>query len=252
MSKNLLRLKAVNYLRNAVGLSKSRLCVYTCLFGDYEVLSEQPAAYNTNVPFICFTDNRELRSEFWQIRVVEPLLPQDFSRSSRHPKICAHEYLPDFNQSIYIDNSVRIISNPEEIFELLFQNQSHKFACLHHSFRMSIMDEFEEVRRLSYEYENVLDLQRSEYNKLGYDFSDRPIWGGFLLREHHSADVVQCMKIWFANVLRYSRRDQLSFNFAARQARLGFTAHALDIFGTKFHKWPIDLGRKRSNNVHQI
>ena len=111
-------------------------------------------------------------------------------------------------------------------------------ACLHHSFRLTVEDEFEEVKRVGYEYPGVLAAMHLEYEKNGYDFSSRPIWGGFLLRKHKAPDVVRCMNVWFANVLRHSRRDQLSFDYAARQTGLRLTIHPLEIHGTRFHEWP--------------
>lgn len=234
-----------NWLRRAVGLRPRRYCVYTCLFGKYEDLSSQPAARDSDIPFICFTDDASLRSTSWDLKIVEPLLPHDPKRSSRHPKICAHEYLTDFDVSLYIDNSVRLLCDPVAIFTSLFHTQSFNMACLHHSFRATVKDEFEAVRQLHYDSDQVLEQQLFDYAKSNYDLSDRPIWGGFLVRNHHSSDVVRCMKIWFSHVLRYSRRDQLSFNFAARQAKLQFTLHQpLDIHKTCFHEWPIISGRR--------
>ena len=81
-------------------------CVYTTLIGGYEKLNEQPVATNSRLPFICLTDDPDLRSETWQIRRVEPLFSLDPIRGQRALKLLPHEHLPDFDYSIYIDNSV--------------------------------------------------------------------------------------------------------------------------------------------------
>lgn len=52
-----------------------RRAVYTALLGRYEELNEQPTALNTDIPFICFTDDPNLVSETWQIHLVDPLFP---------------------------------------------------------------------------------------------------------------------------------------------------------------------------------
>jgi hypothetical protein len=75
-------------------------CVYTALIGGYEVLNEQPIAATSSLPFICLTDDPELRSETWQIRRVEPLFGLDSIRSQREFKLRPHVHLPDFNCSI--------------------------------------------------------------------------------------------------------------------------------------------------------
>src|SRR5436190_13933362 len=83
-----------------------RRVVYTVLMGGYEPLLEQHVAARFDTDLVCFTDDPALASPTWQIRLVEPSLPSDSGRSSRRPKILAHEYLPDYDESIYVDNSV--------------------------------------------------------------------------------------------------------------------------------------------------
>ena len=45
---------------------------YTALIGSYERLQEQPEAKNTDIPFICLTDDPSLTSETWEVRLIEP------------------------------------------------------------------------------------------------------------------------------------------------------------------------------------
>ncbi len=82
-----------------------RRVVYTCIMGGYEALMEQPVAADSGTDFVCITDDPTLRSEKWQIRTVESALPMDSARSSRAPKILAHRFLPDYDESLYVDNT---------------------------------------------------------------------------------------------------------------------------------------------------
>jgi hypothetical protein len=103
---------------NLVSAGLTRLaCVYTTLFGGYEVLNEQPIAPTSRLPFICLTDDPDLRSETWQIRQVEPLFGVDPIRSQRALKLRPHVHLLDFDCSIYIDNSVVLKTPPEALVE---------------------------------------------------------------------------------------------------------------------------------------
>ena len=56
------------------------------------------------------------------------------------------------------------------------------------------------------------------------------------------------LELWYANVLRYSRRDQLSANLAFRE--VGLTPGVLDIddHSSWFHVWPITVGRERDRS----
>jgi hypothetical protein len=64
-----------------------------------------------------------------------------------------------------------------------------------------------------------------------------------LLRDHSEPAVEAMLEIWVAHVLRYSRRDQLSFNVAAQRAGLTRGYFAVDNFTSWFHEWPMPPGR---------
>ena len=95
----------------------SRLCVYTVLIENYESLNEQPVVENSQVDFICFTDNPQLTSSSWKIVHVRPVLPLDSARSSRFLKMRPDHILGDYESSIYIDNSVVLKARPEDIYD---------------------------------------------------------------------------------------------------------------------------------------
>ena len=121
-----------------------RGCVYTVLFGGYEELSEQPIRQRSQLDFRCLTDDPDLRSDTWEIRVVEPVLYGDPVRSSREPKIRPHLHLPGYDVSLYIDNSVRLLEPPEVVIEMLLPGDK-KLGVLEHSFRSTVAREFEVV-----------------------------------------------------------------------------------------------------------
>jgi hypothetical protein len=52
------------------------------------------------------------------------------------------------------------------------------------------------------------------------------------------------MDIWMDQVLRYSRRDQLSVNYAIRTAGLRVNAITIDNFQSDYHSWPVETSRK--------
>lgn len=220
------------------GRRDQKRCVYTCLLGGYEQLLEQPVRKEDDIPFICFTDDPTLTSESWEIRLIDPVLPLDLARSSRHPKICAHEYVSEFDESIYIDNSIKLIKPPTYIFEQFLDNQPHDMACFGHSFRDTIAGEFEAIEEAGYDFPETLRAMHSDYSSLDYDFSAKPMWGGFLIRRHNVDHVKKCMNVWYSNVLRYSRRDQLSFDYAMKRTGLKLTVNYVDIRSTDFHQWP--------------
>lgn len=59
------------------------------------------------------------------------------------------------------------------------------------------------------------------------------------------------MELWLAHVYRYSRRDQLSANFAFHQAGLTPGILHIDNFRSRFHSWPHATERKSERRSWQ-
>ena len=213
-------------------------CIYTVLIGEYEDLNKQPAFLGSNLKKYCLTDNINLKSDDWEIRFIEPLFSTDPVRSQRALKIQPHLYFPEFEKSIYIDNSVILKKLPEDLLALL--GEGVDLFAFEHSFRETLFDEFIEVATLGLDdqsriYEQLNHLQLTYPNAL----AERPIWTGFLLRDHTSARAKLFSDIWYANVLRYSRRDQLSINLAIHQSKALTRLVKQDNNDSPLHCWPV-------------
>jgi hypothetical protein len=220
-----------------------RACVFTSLFGRYEDLLEQPIAAESGIDLICFTDDPNLKSDSWQLRLVPPVLTTDAPRSARYPKICAHRFLPEYDVSLYIDNSVLLTRRPEDIIEALLPPAAG-LAAVEHSFRETVLDEFEQVKRARREAAWVCDEQLDHYRRsIPEVLGMKPLIGGVLVRRHMRPDVVAAMERWWIHVLRFSRRDQLSFQAALHEAGLTPTTWALDVRDSGSWVWPASTGR---------
>lgn len=216
--------------------------VYTVLLGGYEELGEQPVAASSELPFICFTDDPDLRSESWEVRHFEPLLPFDLTRSQRELKIRGHESLADFDETLYIDNSVLLTSPPERILDEWLDGAV--IASPWHSFRERIIDEFDEVVALGYDDAGRVQEQLIHYAELHPEvLLQRPHWNGMIARKNVS-EVTAAMRRWYDHVLRYSRRDQLSSDVALHEAGLEIRSIDLDNNLSEHHRWPVDVGRR--------
>jgi len=84
---------------STAGAATPKRVVFTCLFGDYETLNEQPVARRSKIDFICLTNKRRLTAETWSIKLVEGLGIDD-ARESRRPKVLPHLFLGDYDQSL--------------------------------------------------------------------------------------------------------------------------------------------------------
>jgi hypothetical protein len=211
--------------------------VYTVLVGGYETLLEQHFAAAADTDLVCFTDDPTLTSTSWQIRRLTPRFPLDPNRSSRRPKILAHDYLADYDESLYIDNNVLLLVDPDAVFDALLGDEP--MAVLRHSFRGTLAGEFAAVVDQGKDAAWLCEEQRTHYERTHPELlSGPPYWGGLLLRRHHDPAVRGAMHLWWDHVLRYSRRDQLSLPVALAEAGLRPAVHELDNHISPFHEWP--------------
>lgn len=226
----------------AGGKNEAARCVYTVLLGGYEKLNEQPMASRSGIPFICLTDDPALRSGSWQIRLVRPQFPGDPVRSQRMMKILAHEMLPEFDASLYIDNTVVLSAPPETIFaRYLAQAPIALFA---HSFRDRLGDEFTAVAGQGLDDACLVEEQRTHYAQQRPGILDEPVmWTGVLMRRHDAPAVRTMCEEWARHVLRYSQRDQLSVSMALGASELATAVIEEDNHRSWFHSWPHRRGR---------
>jgi hypothetical protein len=216
--------------------------------GDPEALNEQPAAATSRYPFICFTDNPNLRNDSWDVRVLPRLFSMDPIRSQRAVKILPYEYLSDFDASLYIDNSVLLAQAPDPLIE---KNSASAFCLIEHSFRATVLDEFLEVANLGLDDRSRIFEQLIHYTLHCADvLQEKPYWGAILLRNHRDPTVRKMLEMWFAHVQRYSRRDQLSVNLAFRLAGLTPDVLRLDNYKSEYHSWPHKTSDRQNVGAH--
>ncbi len=216
---------------------QNRLVVFTVAMGTQYSLPQIADAADAD--FVCFTDQEGLESDEWGVKIVPPIFPGDAHRSSREQKLRPHRYLANYKRSIYVDSRVDLLEDPEAFWQYLIPNDDTLFGAFHHSFRDTVVDEFLAVSKAKLEHQSRLDEHQEA---MALHFPDvlnaKPVWGGVLARRHNAIDCMAAMEVWFANVLRYSRRDQLSLPlalevFSEEQKNI----IASDIKNSAFHRW---------------
>lgn len=223
--------------------SAPQRAVYTALFGGYETLHEQPMAkVEGALPFICFTDDPELTSDTWEVRVVEPRFRKDLIRSARQIKIAGHPDLAEYDETLWIDNTVHLLVDPAEILDTWLAG--HDLALPQHSYRRSVIAEYDAIAEVGYDDPDRVYEQLLHYLAIDETVSEeRPLWTALLARRR-TEPVAAAMRLWMDHVLRYSRRDQLSINFVLRESGLEANRIDLNNFNSELHKWPVEVDRR--------
>lgn len=226
----------------------SSRAVFTSLTGDYEKLNEFGVDAPDGVDRICFTDDPMLTSSTWRVIHVPLALPSDPMRSQRVVKIVGHPELDGYSETLYVDNSVRLTVSPNEVLDNWLEHAD--LAIPRHSFRETVAAEFTEIRAAELETYARIDEQREHYEaEAPQVLSQRPYWNGMIARRPSAPDVRATMDLWMMHVLRYSRRDQLSINFAIAATGIEAAQIPIDNYSSPFHEWPIRNHRKTGSQM---
>ncbi|MDB5069239.1 MAG: hypothetical protein JWM87_350 [Candidatus Eremiobacteraeota bacterium] len=219
-------------------VSAPRRVVYTCLFGFSEQFNDFDYEPGDGVDYVCFTDDPDLRSERWEIRLTGAEL-LDTARAAKRIKALPHRFLPDYDWSLYVDNTVRLKRSPRELFDRYLAPAESPLVCFKHPWRDCVYDEAEAVIELEFDDPARVRHQMEFYRRLGYPPNAGLAKGAFMLRRHHDPALVPVMERWHQQVLCHSKRDQLSLNPVAwfDGFEIGYLEEAFLDFGLA--EWPV-------------
>lgn len=191
----------------------NNICVYTCIVNDYDQLLE-PLYYNRNIDYICYTDNLKMKSRFWNILSIPTdlrYLPAVLQQ--RMLKICPHRYLPEYKTSLWIDGNIQICKNLNQFI------QQYDLTCCPlytrvHPARNCIYKEARAVAEHGKADAAIVEKQIQKYRMNNYPEELGLAETGILLRDHNNRTCKLVCNTWAEEVLTYTHRDQLSFNYA--------------------------------------
>lgn len=189
---------------------EKEIVVYTAISGDYDEL-RTPSVINKNADYVCYTDNSRIKSDFWEIREF-PKNNLDSVRKARNVKIRPHLYLEGYKFSIWIDGNLDIIGDIDTLMNN-FQKQKYKLMTFKHPERNCIYKEAERCIYFQNEDPFIINKQIEAYTEDGLPKEVGMVETNVLLREHNDERVIESMEKWWLEVEKYSRRDQLSFNY---------------------------------------
>lgn len=160
---------------------------------------------------ICFYSGQPPEPNGWKLVQFDFPAEIDSARGSRLPKTLPHLYLPSHETSIYVDTSVQLNADTVRFLDNGFKD--HLFGGI--LLGRTLDEEFQRVEDRRYDDLYTLRTQLARYQELDFDVSKLPVyWGGLLIRKHHEEPIRKLGERWFANILRFSRRDQLSLPVA--------------------------------------
>lgn len=197
----------------------NNIVIYTGAFGkDYGLIPQKKIK---GVDFFCFTDDKnKVKSPWKPIELKND--NDDEGRKNRHPKILPHLYFKEYEISIYIDNNYLIVG---DIHKMLHDLGDFKMAIFDHNQcddqRNCVYDEYEALIRIGKErgwYKDNVETMTNQIEFLKsekYPKQNGLIFSAVLVRKHNDSEVIKVMENWWKIVSTMSKRDQLSFDYAA-------------------------------------
>ena len=195
-----------------------RVAIYTAIFGDRDSYREPPRG---DYDCYLFTD-KPVPTEHAIVRHSPMLIPGDPTRSARMYKLLPHVFLPDYELTLWMDgdfvlNDVDVLGMERE-----YLSKTH-LATFTHRFRQCAYDEAKECLARRLDDPDVIARQMEFYRSAGYPEQIGLAETGIQLRRSQELSIKAFGAEWWREVLRGSRRDQLSFNFTAWRIGLAYS-----------------------------
>lgn len=187
----------------------NKICVYTCITGDYDSLKNLSYPDN-NFDYICFTNNKDITSDFWKVVYISEDL--DNLTLARKIKILGHDELKKYDLTIWLDGAMQLRKPLSTFLDECCDLDNYDMVGFNHRDRDCIYDEIDTCVFLFKEsVENAKKIE-TFLRKEKYPEHNGLIESTALVRKNNDS-VKKLMKLWFDMVTRFSRRDQLSFNY---------------------------------------
>jgi hypothetical protein len=183
--------------------------IYSALFGDYDRIVDPDHAW-PEFDFICFTDQKGLKSKVWKFVFVRsegesPVL------LNRKYKILPHLFLSQYEVSLYLDVNIRPLKNPSELIERELKDKD--FFLPGHTLRNCLYEEAKEC--IIFKKSGFQDTmsQLTRYSNDGFPRKFGLSENGIMFRRHHAPLIISLMEQWWAEFGKGSKRDQLSLPY---------------------------------------
>lgn len=185
------------------------IVIYTSIFGSYDIL-RNPWFVHHDIQYICFTDSKHLRSNYWKIVQVESngIAPNIMNRKY---KLLPHIFLKEFNVSIYVDGNVLIKGN---VFDLIskYIKGDILLAVPFHNLRNCVYDEIDVCVKQGKVNKYIADQQKLKFISDGFPPNFGLSENNVLIRKHMDPSLVNLSTEWW-NHFNIIQRDQLSLQY---------------------------------------
>lgn len=210
--------------------------VYTCVTGQYDSLGRLKSHEYLDPAwdYLLYTDNERLLENqtygAWDVRPLE-FSALDPVRNSRWHKTHPHLLLADYDQSVWADGNVNILT--DFLFSKI-RNEDHSLLIPSHFARTCIYQEAEAVKAAGLDDPALIDAEVALEKAAGFPKNYGLNETNVLYRRHRNPDIIRVMDEWWAMIAKYSKRDQLALSFILWKH--GITVKSISFENTRLMK----------------
>lgn len=189
--------------------------IYTAVSKGYDSL-KLPEIIDPNFDYICYTDDPSIDGfGVFDIRPF-PVIEKDPARTIRYPKTHAHVLFKDYPLAVWIDTSLMISGDIKPLLNK-FDKSGLPLGSTPHPYRQSIDEEYWACVNLLKDDPDVMKHQIDSYKKESVHITSFAE-NGLLLFKPSAPKLEDVMETWWQQVLKFSKRDQLSFGYSVAKA----------------------------------
>lgn len=202
--------------------------VYTALIGAYDVglikkSQTKNQEYSKYFKFVCFTDQKRLKSDFWEMVFIQEDQKiftnneYDKPRTSYYFKTNPHKVVPsDYNISVWMDSSVWEL-DLKKLYEYCKKLEESKYSLFieKHPGRNCIYQELEANCRLNKDDISAMRRHVGIYRQEGMPKNYGMVETGLQFRKHNDKELIEFQDDLWYEMIHKTRRDQLSWTYVA-------------------------------------
>lgn len=193
-------------------------CVYTCITGDYDNLIELKNK-EKGIDYLCFTNNKRIKSKTWKVIYIEDKTLTDV-QLARKTKILGNEYTKKYDVTIWMDGNQFFKRSIYDFLDTFVNNQEADFISFKHHARDCIYEEINACMQFKKEDKQKLLKLKDFYIKEKYPAHNGLIKSSIIVRKKGNELVLKTMKMWFEYLVKYTKRDQLTFNYCVFKTKM--------------------------------
>jgi hypothetical protein len=209
------------------------IVVVTAAFGGGLELLE-PGFVAPDVQYVAYTDDPELRSRWWQVKLVPPDLRATPRLQAKRYKVLTHELFPYAEQSLWVDSTFSLAVDPRYLVDASLKNTD--VALFSHPWRDCIYDEAAACFADGLDLPERIHGQMERYRAEAYPARNGLAACGILLRRHTPA-IAELNRTWWAEIVRHSVRDQLSFDYVCWRLGVRYRTLAGDYYHNAYFRY---------------